>query len=283
MATVDTVDTNCNTKINLRTRCWSFTVFEYDESIKNKLIDYIRHECKDGGFQEECCPTTQKTHLQGFIYFDNARSFDRIKAELGVICNKPPHIEKARNYRKLKEYCRKNETKVEGGTRYELKPKLPDPLEGKELYPYQKEILEIVSVKPDDRTIHWYWEPTGNIGKTTLCRHIVRKYDKETLYLDGKATDILYGVKEFLDNGEVLRIALFDFTRSIEGFVSYTGLERLKNGLFFNTKYKSGMVDIAPPHVICFANFAPDTTKLSNDRWRLVRITAPCTSTSSAT
>ena len=58
-----------------------------------------------------------------------------------------------------------------------------------------------------------------------------------------------------------------DFTRDVEEYVSYQAIEAIKNGIFYNTKYESKMITYNSPHVIIFANFFPDITKLSSDRW----------------
>jgi len=41
----------------------------------------------------------------------------------------------------------------------------------------------------------------------------------------------------------------------------------LKDGVVFSGKYEGGARLFPPPHVIIFANFLPDFTKLSADRW----------------
>ena len=36
-------------------------------------------------------------------------------------------------------------------------------------------VVDILKTEPDERTIHWFWEPKGNVGKTTLCKWLVVK------------------------------------------------------------------------------------------------------------
>lgn len=65
-----------------------------------------------------------------------------------------------------------------------------------------------------------------------------------------------YGVTAWLEEHK-LEVIFLDYTRSLENYISYEGLEQIKNGIFFNTKYESKMVTYPTPHVICFANFLP--------------------------
>ena len=37
-------------------------------------------------------------------------------------------------------------------------------------------VVDILKTEPDERTIHWFWEPKGNVGKTTLCKWLVVKH-----------------------------------------------------------------------------------------------------------
>lgn len=87
-----------------------------------------------------------------------------------------------------------------------------------------KEILEIITEKPDSRKIFWYWERTGAVGKTTLVRHILLNHN--AVLLDGNKRDMAYAW-----TGQP--IVIFDFERTREGRVPYGGLEKIKDGLIF--------------------------------------------------
>jgi len=65
------------------------------------------------------------------------------------------------------------------------------------------------------------------------------------------------------------RVVVWNIPRTAQPYISYRGMEEVKDGCFFSGKYKSGMVDMSPPHVICFANFAPEEQTMSNDRWKI--------------
>lgn len=47
-------------------------------------------------------------------------------------------------------------------------------------------------------------------------------------------------------------------------------MEAFKNGRMFSSKYCSVNKQFKIPHVIVFANYTPDLTQLSMDRWKLI-------------
>ena len=65
------------------------------------------------------------------------------------------------------------------------------------------------------------------------------------------------------------RVALVDVARS--GKVKYDILEALKGGTMINSKYQCGARSYREPHVVVFANYEPDVTQLTADRWNLIR------------
>ena len=64
------------------------------------------------------------------------------------------------------------------------------------------------------------------------------------------------------------RDLIFDLPRD-DKTISYSLLEELKDGFIFSGKYEGGIREIAIPHIIVMANYLPDTTKLSLDRWKI--------------
>lgn len=141
------------------------------------------------------------------------------------------------------------------------------------LRPWQTDVLTLLAEDPDDRKIHWYFDAEGKKGKTSLAKHICCNM-KPALYVQGKSADI----KSAIASMDIKpKIVIFGLPRSLEDYVSYEAIESCKDGIFFSGKYESGMVLYAPPHVIIFANFLPDTSKLSADRWVVHHMDAPIT------
>lgn len=212
---------------------------------------------------EEIAPTTGTPHLQGYILFNK-----RVRP-MSLFTHsawQKVHWEAAKgspqqNY----EYCTKDGKFISYG--------FPKPIKIIQvLRPWQQGIEDLIKTEPDDRTIHWYWEPNGNIGKSALVKYLHIKY-KALFCQSGKEGDILYHVFkspiEEMDPG----IVLYDIPRSHEGHVSYSALEQIKNGMVFSPKYESGSKVFNPPHIIIFANFPPAfPEKLSADRWKITEL-----------
>lgn len=251
-----------------RCRGWCFTWNNYDENSVAQLTQKVFPNCKCYAVQEEI-GANGTPHLQGYLYFNNARTFECVRTTylLGL-----SHVEPAKNKTKALAYCQKEDSRLPDGRRWVNIPARPsdncsrrvkDPLDGKDLYGWQQEILVLISQEPDERTIHWYWEPVGCSGKTSLAVHICMQ-DPTAIYICGKAADMKYAIAECKIKP---RVCIMDFVRSQENYISYQGIEEIKNGIFFSGKYKGGMVMFDQPHLIVFANCPPNTSKMSRDRW----------------
>jgi len=96
------------------------------------------------------------------------------------------------------------------------------------------------------------------------------------IYITGSAADMKYGIASWLeDKGVAPDICICNIPRSAilnDGKIacSYSGFESIKDGLFYSTKYKSGMCIFPNPHFIVFSNVHPDVDSLSIDRWKIV-------------
>lgn len=129
---------------------------------------------------------------------------------------------------------------------------------------WQAKVLEMVDMDPDARQVLWVYDPKGNTGKTYLAKYLVQ--EKGAFYCNGgRNVDLLYAYQ-----GE--KIAIFDYVRDSEQYVGYGPIEQIKNGLLFSSKYESGMKSFPVPHVIIFANFQPDRSKMSEDRWCVIQV-----------
>lgn len=123
---------------------------------------------------------------------------------------------------------------------------------------WQSRLAEDLAATPDNRKIIWIYDIVGNSGKSYFATH----FNAKTSYYvtGGRAADIYYGY-------QYEAVVFFDLARMKQDIVQYDVMESFKNGQFYSTKYECKNVKFNTPHVVVFANFYPDTTKLSADRW----------------
>lgn len=137
------------------------------------------------------------------------------------------------------------------------------------LRPWQAALLAITEEAPCPRKIHWIWEAEGNKGKSWMATYL--GVVKGALVLTaGKKSDLAY-----IFSKKPAKVVLFDLSRTnatdeerkhcLDGL--YSLAEDLKNGRVMSTKYDSDALFFPPPHVIFLANFEPDYTKWSGDRY----------------
>ena len=201
-------------------------------------------------------------HLQCYISLKVKKRITELQSQYP--CFKRCSFRKCRNEEALEEYVQKD-------GKIHLKWGYPTPIAIiQDLYPWQKEIEKLCMEKPDARKINWYWEQTGNIGKSAFVKYMVVKH--KALFCDGgKKADIINLV--FNNDMDTCKIVIWDIPRANLGSISYTSLEAIKNGLVCNTKYETGVKAFNPPHIIVFANSPPETPeKLSTDRWNIVNL-----------
>jgi hypothetical protein len=196
-------------------------------------------------------------HLQGFVHHEKRFRWSELKL--------PPqiHWEKAlgsvpQNF----EYCKKDGDYVTN-IKEPRQLKLIDPT-----FEWEKKILEEIKEEPDDRTIHWIWSHQGCMGKTSFCKYLVVKHNAAVLH--GKGADIRHGLAEWikLHDGAFPDVVVYPIPRSFNTeYLSYEGLENIKDMFFFSGKYEGGQVVGPSPHLYVFANVGPDYAKMSEDRW----------------
>lgn len=137
-----------------------------------------------------------------------------------------------------------------------------------QLRPWQSELLDVVKTEPDPRTVYWRWDFSGNTGKSFFAKYLLAWHDA-AIFTNGKLADMAYAYKNE-------SIVIIDLARTQAESVNYfyQFIESLKNGVLFSPKYESGQKIFKPPHVFVFANYEPDQTKLSADRWNIVQLDA---------
>lgn len=257
-------NTSNSSSRNTRSRAWCFTLNNYQEDDISFFIDTL--DTAKYAFQEEICPTTGTPHLQGMIYFKDDKYFHQMKQ-----LHRRVHWTPTKCAKSSLVYCTEEAKRPENGRKFIKGFKAPKAklklLDINSFYPYQKEILELTKTPPDDRTVYWFFEEEGGVGKTCLVKYLLNKYEGQCHYCSGgKASDICYQVNEMEED---CTLFIMNLPRSSEGAVSYNAIEQVKDGLTSSSKYKGGFKIFNPPNILIFANFPPSTTTLSLDRWKI--------------
>ncbi|AXQ65671.1 MAG: putative viral replication protein [Cressdnaviricota sp.] len=234
---------------------WVFTLNNHTENDINFLMDCSSIE--QLSMQEET-GENGTPHLQGYLKFVTK------KRPLSIFGNVfKAHWEKCKHVCSAIEYTQKAETRT--GKQFVKGLRIVRPLKclkKEQLYDWQTSVVSIIEQEPDDRTIHWYWEDIGNVGKSALVRYLVLKHN--ALLVSGRGQDIKFLISQQAQPPDII---IYDIPRTAENYVNYTALEEIKNGVFCSSKYESKMCVINPPHIICFANFEPFLEAVSADRW----------------
>jgi len=255
-----------NTKPPAQCRKWCLTWNNYTEDDFQSLESWLRQKNCQFVIGREVgeCGTP---HIQGFFELKSAIRFDTLKKTFPSV-----HWEASRgNVKQNLAYCSKEGQAV---TNIELPKTAEDEYNEyvEKLYadvkwkPWQQEIVDMLESPADDRTVYWYWEPTGNVGKSFLVKYLDWKYN--AIIANGKQQDVFNQYKMYLEEEKKQpKVAMIDIPRSHESYVCYSTFEKIKDGLFYSGKYDGGKLRLIPHHLVCFANFSPNTGQLSADRW----------------
>jgi hypothetical protein len=238
------------------------------------------------GFQKEKGKNGKRViHYQGALECQPRKRFKQLETELKG--KYPELIFDGRDYLNpskssaAERYALKEDTRVEGpwykGARFEA---IADETIYKidiTLYPWQRNVVDILDGPQDDRTIWWLWEPYGGAGKTTFLKWIYQNYSGVCIS-GGKAHDMKNGIVRFHEaKGYYPKIVIVNIPKSFDSqFISPNGFEDIKDMFFYSGKYggkdENGEVCGRPPKMLVFANFRPDTNKMSKDRLKIRRL-----------
>jgi len=227
------------------------------------LNSWIKEHCECATYQKEQGEENNYFHYQITMHLLKKQRLTWIKNHFSNIA----HCEIVNNVDAAFDYTTKSNTRIGEAVYYPERIKqVKDPLEGIELYTWQKHILDILEKEPDNRTINWFWEPNGCAGKTSIEKHLM--IHKQGIYFvsGGKNADALYSIEDDI------KILVYNIPRSAKGYCPYSVLEQIKDGLVFSSKYKSGCKIFNSPHILVFSNTQPDYAELSEDRWNVIRI-----------
>lgn len=244
---------------------WCFTYNNYTEDILAPLYDLFLKYGDVFVYQEEIGEICKTPHLQGQVVFKEKM---RPIETFGKLTNKISW-RKTKDLRSSIRYCCKLDSRKPNGRIWCNFP-LPKDLKlinREDFYPYQEFIMKWIEVEPDERKILWIVDEEGNNGKSCFTKYLCAKH--HAIVLCGKSSDMKNGIIMYEKNkGFYPQIIIIDLPRTFDNsYLSYTGIEEIKNGCFYAPKYEGGMCIFNNPHIIIFSNECPNTDKLSKDRW----------------
>lgn len=212
-------------------------------------------------------------HYQGFGHLKQKRRPDSVKSLAislnGLVSGIEMSTASTAGITALQHYVLKANSRVRGpfhdGSTY-----IGEDLIVK-LYPWQEEIKNSISNRPDPRTINVVIDEVGNTGKSAFCKYMCWHHKIPVLGW-GRTGDLLHFVSKLPNKPAYI----FDLSRSKPQDWGKddiaAAMEGIKNGLFINTKYECSQVIMKTPHIWIFTNHVPNIQSMSRDRWRLWKI-----------
>lgn len=183
------------------------------------------------------------------------------------------HVERSRDVTKSVQYCTKIETRSgRVWTSGFVAPRDDLGIVGEsELYDWQRLLLCELGSLPHARKVIWYADPEGGCGKTEFCRYVLNAVDSVLFLTSAAGKDLVHQV---VKTKRPPKIVILNLSRQSEGAFSYASVESIKDGLVFSGKYEGGSKLFPKPHIVVFANWMPDLSKLSLDRWDIRQLIA---------
>ncbi|WAB05087.1 replication associated protein [Miresoil virus 123] len=243
-------------------KSWCFTWNNYPETYKNDLQTAFRNNFGISWCFQQETGNEGTHHIQGCVKFSNKlRPIEKLGLSRSI------HWEASRGtWGQNIAYCSKEDTRTGNLTYYGCI--LPRPIWViTELYPWQLKIKDLLLGEPDQRSIYWIWEPTGNTGKSAFVKYMAVTHRNVLRATDGKKADII-NLAYNADWETEVNALIIDLPRHNDGKLAYGAVEDIKNGMITNTKYETGNKFFNAPHIIIFANQPPfDLSAVSADRW----------------
>lgn len=143
---------------------------------------------------------------------------------------------------------------------------LRDSTSSAQLRVWQTECLNICQQPATGRKLHWFWENVGNVGKSYMARYLALHHQALIVRAMKKA-DMLHVLSKSISD---TKIVVFDLTRSTEAGaveVVYEVIEQLLDQVISSGKYDSQTIWFGTVHILVFANFEPNRSTMSLDRW----------------
>ena len=237
---------------------WVFTLNNYTEEEFNSIREEFSSNSSKYSIGREV-GEEGTPHLQGYVELESKARFSYFKKIMPRA-----HIEKAKKNRATNITYTQKEGSYIQNFKEEVYIEEPNPK-----LMFLKELIDKYERPKGDRLVHCVVDKKGGLGKTEFARYIVMK-TKGAIVLSGKGADMKNAVLEYVKtNNESPKTIIIDVPRSCSDYISYQGIEEVKNMFFYSGKYEGGMVCGNKPFVLLMMNEYPDMEKLSEDRWRI--------------
>lgn len=132
----------------------------------------------------------------------------------------------------------------------------------------QKQALEALRATNDREVMVWY-DQTGNVGKSWFTGAL---WERGLAYVVPPTVDTVKGMMQYVASSYIDHgwrpFVVIDIPRSWKWSEQlYTAIESIKDGLVYDTRYNSRMINIRGVKVLVMCNTLPKLDKLSADRW----------------
>ncbi|QDM14413.1 replication-associated protein [Porprismacovirus porci19] len=139
-----------------------------------------------------------------------------------------------------------------------------------EFRPNQKRALQALQATNDRQVVVWYDE-TGNVGKSWFTGAL---WERGLAYVTPPTIDTVKGLIQWVAScyidGGWRPYVIIDIPRSWKWSEQlYSAIESIKDGLIYDTRYHSRMINIRGVKILCMTNTMPKLDKLSKDRWAI--------------
>lgn len=293
-----------NNRSRLKNFC--FTLNNYDDSSYSSVLKFCESDFVSYAIVGKEIGEEKKTpHLQGYVEMSKQKSFKQVKFFIpgahvekrkGTSLQASDYCKKDNNYVEfgvLSSPGKRNDivefvkAATEGATDLDLITSYPSSyvkygkmlsnirnvvrtedamvylsssFSESKLKDWQAAALETLNAQ-SDRELLWVYDVSGGAGKSWMAKYLMVNYHA-FVCTGGKKSDVAhsYDCQDYV---------VFDFSRTVEDYVSYDVIECFKNGILFSSKYESNVKVFRPPKVVVFANFKPKMSAMTSDRWHI--------------
>ena len=253
---------NTKTKTqSIPSKRWVFTLNNYSADEFKKIIDVLSSNSSKYSIGEEIGESSTP-HLQGYIELSVKKRFAYLKELIPR-----GHIEKAKGNREDNINYTQKDKKFKQNFKEEVYFEYPT-----EKLQFLIDLMKQYKFPKGDRKINVVVDYNGCLGKTEFARWACLHFN-DCIVTGGKAADMKNQIVELKKKyGRCPKYIILDIPRKNLGFVSYQGIEEVKNMLFYSGKFEGGMIIGNKPFVLMLMNEYPQIDSMSKDRWNIFEI-----------